>query len=346
MRRAAAVVAVLVVALAGAAAPATGTPSERRLREARAEERRAERRVARIDGRLEARLERFRELRTWAGRAASRLLAALLAERAAEEALVSAQARLDARASLVYQLGPAGPLEALLGARSFAEVSDVQAFAFAALHADAHLARDLAAAEAALARRRRRAEAARRALAARERRLRGVVERLRRDLEAARARAAAAGHRVDRLERLLAELAEAEAASWDRLALLAGDAGVDQSALLALLGATGGRTCEVPAGLRDTGRDVDGLASWYGWGFAGRTTASGAIFDPRLFTAAHRTLPFGVFLRVSYRGRCAIVLVNDRGPYVEGRVIDLSMAAARYLGVGVSPVHADVLVPR
>jgi rare lipoprotein A len=91
---------------------------------------------------------------------------------------------------------------------------------------------------------------------------------------------------------------------------------------------------------------VDGLASWYGWEFAGQATASGAIFDPTLFTAAHRTLPFGSFLRVRRGDRCAIVLVNDRGPYVEGRVIDLSMAAARYLGVGVSPVHADVLVPR
>lgn len=346
MRGRIAIVAALAVALAGAASPAAGTPAERRQQEARAEERRAERRVAAVDGRLERRLERFRAFRARAGRAASRLLAALLAERAAEEALASAQARLDARAALVFQLGPAGSLEALLGARSFAEVADVQAFTVAALASDALLARDLAAAEAALSRRRHRAEAARRALAARERRLRGVVERLRRDLEAARAHAEAAGRRVERLERLLAELAEAEAASWDRLALLAGDAGVDQSGLLALLGPTGGRTCEVPPGLRDTGRHVDGLASWYGWGFAGRTTASGAIFDPRLFTAAHRTLPFGVFLRVSYGGRCAIVLVNDRGPYVEGRVIDLSMAAASYLGVGVSPVHADVLVPR
>ncbi|HWO69183.1 MAG TPA: septal ring lytic transglycosylase RlpA family protein [Actinomycetota bacterium] len=176
--------------------------------------------------------------------------------------------------------------------------------------------------------------------------MRALVERLRADVAAARARAEAAGRRVDRLERLLAELEEAEQAAWERMELLSGGTGADQGALLALLGPTGGRTCELPPGLRDTGQDVDGLASWYGWEFAGRTTASGAIFDPRLFTAAHRTLPFGVFLRVSYRGRCAIVLVNDRGPFIEGRVIDLSMAAARYLGVGVSPVHADVLVPR
>ena len=70
------------------------------------------------------------------------------------------------------------------------------------------------------------------------------------------------------------------------------------------------------------------------------------IFDPRLFTAANRWLPFGTFLRVTYGGRCAIVLVNDRGPYGnEERVIDLSEAAAQYLGVGVSYVHAEILVP-
>ena len=71
-----------------------------------------------------------------------------------------------------------------------------------------------------------------------------------------------------------------------------------------------------------------------------------AIFDPRLFTAANRSLPFGTFLRVSYEGKCAIVLINDRGPYGRlERVIDLSEAAADYLGVGVSWVHAEILVP-
>ena len=90
----------------------------------------------------------------------------------------------------------------------------------------------------------------------------------------------------------------------------------------------------------------DGYASWYGWEFGGQPTATGAIFDPRLFTAANRSLPFGTFLRVSYGGKCAIVLVNDRGPYGRlERVIDLSEAAAEYLGVGVSWVHAEILVP-
>jgi rare lipoprotein A len=76
-----------------------------------------------------------------------------------------------------------------------------------------------------------------------------------------------------------------------------------------------------------------GLASWYGPGFAGAPTASGDVFDPNAFTAAHKTLPFGTQLTVSYRGRSAQVTVNDRGPYTGGRDLDLSQGAAEYLGL-------------
>jgi rare lipoprotein A (peptidoglycan hydrolase) len=126
--------------------------------------------------------------------------------------------------------------------------------------------------------------------------------------------------------------------------------GRNQDELLALLGPDGGRTCTIPPGLKDTGQQISGDASWYGWDFAGQSTASGATFDPRLMTAANRTLPFGTFLRVRWQDRCVIVLVNDRGPYGDlNRVIDLSLGAARALGsesAGVVPVTADVLVPR
>jgi rare lipoprotein A len=77
----------------------------------------------------------------------------------------------------------------------------------------------------------------------------------------------------------------------------------------------------------------EGLASWYGPGFKGLPTASGEPFDPRGYTAAHRTLPFGTDLLVSYRGRSVAVTVNDRGPYAGGRELDLSRAAARDIGL-------------
>ena len=79
----------------------------------------------------------------------------------------------------------------------------------------------------------------------------------------------------------------------------------------------------------------EGVASWYGPGFAGRLTANGEIFDPAELTAAHRTLPFNTHLRVTNlaNGRSVIVRINDRGPFTGGRIIDLSRAAAERIGM-------------
>src|SRR5690606_36482813 len=88
-----------------------------------------------------------------------------------------------------------------------------------------------------------------------------------------------------------------------------------------------------------------GAASWYGWEFAGRKTACGERFDPRQLTAAHRTLPLGTTARVTNlrNGRMVVVRINDRGPYVEPRVLDLSLAAARALDMVTCGV-TDVLI--
>jgi rare lipoprotein A len=78
-----------------------------------------------------------------------------------------------------------------------------------------------------------------------------------------------------------------------------------------------------------------GVASWYGKDFHGKRTSNGEIYDMNAMTAAHKTLPLGVFLKVHNRenGRETIVRVNDRGPFVKGRILDLSYAAAKTLGV-------------
>ena len=76
----------------------------------------------------------------------------------------------------------------------------------------------------------------------------------------------------------------------------------------------------------------EGIASWYGPSFDGLRSASGEIFDSGQMTAAHRTLPFGARVRVCHKG-CVIVRINDRGPWVRGRQIDLSPAAARAIGL-------------
>jgi len=74
------------------------------------------------------------------------------------------------------------------------------------------------------------------------------------------------------------------------------------------------------------------ISSWYGPGFDGLRTASGSRFNQYGLTAAHKTLPFGTRLRVCFQ-RCAVVTVNDRGPYVYGRSLDLSRGAADAIGL-------------
>ena len=88
------------------------------------------------------------------------------------------------------------------------------------------------------------------------------------------------------------------------------------------------------------------IASYYGYSLEGLETASGEPFDPEGYTAAHRTLPLGTRLLVSYGGESVRVIVNDRGPYVAGHDLDLSLAAAREIGLigpGTAPVRVSVL---
>lgn len=93
-----------------------------------------------------------------------------------------------------------------------------------------------------------------------------------------------------------------------------------------------------------------GLISMYGDEFAGKKTASGKLFDPAALTMAHRTLPFGTRVRVTNleNQRSVTVVVNDRGPFVSGRIADLSEAAARRIGMvahGVVEALLEILKP-
>lgn len=90
-------------------------------------------------------------------------------------------------------------------------------------------------------------------------------------------------------------------------------------------------------------------ASWYDCARPGecsksKRTASGERFNPHALTAAHKSLPFGTRLKVTYKGRTVIVRINDRGPFIKGRHLDLSRAAARQIGChGVCTVKVEVL---
>ena len=104
-----------------------------------------------------------------------------------------------------------------------------------------------------------------------------------------------------------------------------------------------GPTIGIPPGLTSTGKVLRGVASWYGPGFHGRRASSGAIFDERDFTIAHKTLAHGTLLLITFGDRQAVVMVNDRGPFIEGREFDLSKATAEYLGLGLNSITAEVL---
>ncbi len=104
----------------------------------------------------------------------------------------------------------------------------------------------------------------------------------------------------------------------------------------------------LPPRFTRTGETFEGSASWYGPGFDGRPTASGAIFDQEAWTVAHRDLPFGTILLITHGTTTVMALVNDRGPYVDGRVLDLSHGVANALGTvraGVASVQVDIALP-
>jgi rare lipoprotein A len=92
----------------------------------------------------------------------------------------------------------------------------------------------------------------------------------------------------------------------------------------------------------------NGIASWYGKDFHGKSTSTGERYDMYMMTGAHKTLPLGIYVKVRHKdnGREVIVRLNDRGPFVKGRIIDLSFAAAKKLGIdmtGTAPVRIEAL---
>jgi rare lipoprotein A len=105
------------------------------------------------------------------------------------------------------------------------------------------------------------------------------------------------------------------------------------------------REANASIGSTGGGRSFSGMASFYG-NESGSRTASGQRFNQNAMTAAHRSLPFGTKLRVTHGGQSVVVTINDRGPFVRGRVLDLSTGAARAIGLtgaGVGRVVAEVM---
>jgi peptidoglycan hydrolase CwlO-like protein len=247
-----------------------------------------------------------------------------------EAALTEAHDVFVDRAVEAYKDGPTARLALLLSARTMSQLLTIAETQLRAADSDA-------AALAGLKRAQTLAEHKQQALDDRQQKLISAGSRLQ-EIEV-ELRLALARRRA-----LLAEVIERvrEIEAQARVAV-AGSAN-PTGALRRLLEGTG-PSQGIPDGFAGTGVRFEGLSSWYGPGFEGNTTARGDVFDPDLYTAASRDLPLGTWLYVTFNGRGVVVFVNDRGPYIEDRILDLSQAAAEAIGLtGVQWIEAEILV--
>ncbi|HEV3475826.1 MAG TPA: RlpA-like double-psi beta-barrel domain-containing protein [Actinomycetota bacterium] len=326
--------AVLLLVRSPAGAQETLEEAQERLDHARAE-------VEALEPGVEALSRRYAELQHVADEAAAALVDAYLAQTDVEARVAAARSLLNERADAVYRAGPAAFVDVLLGSESLGDMVVRQEMIQGALTQGVGDAAEAMAERQDILVLRGQIEERRRELAERQQELAELRTIMEIRLAEARAKADAAEEDLEALERQLFGAASLEGRY---LELIQADG--ELGGLLQLLGPDGGRGCEIPPALEATGRTFSGEASFYGEEFAGNPTAIGHIFNPALFTAAHRTLPLPSFLHVQYGQRCATVLLNDRGPYVDGRILDLAEGPAMYLGLpGVGIIHAEILAP-
>ena len=335
---------VVLVVLLLSAAPAGAQTSSDELEQAREHRSWAQAELEAISHDFNALAARYAKVQAQADLSAARLMDALLIHSDLQAAAARARALLDGRADAIYRAGPAAFVDVLLGSsspggmlasqeiveRALAEGIEDSVAAVKARNEAGHLLEDM--------------EEARTELVRHQAHLAEIRSVMEIRLTEAESRLETADRRVAELERQRRELTAAITLEDRYLDLIEVDG--ELSELLEMLGPSGGAGCEIPPALEPTGEVFAGEASFYGEEFAGNPTAIGHVFNPALFTAAHRTLPLPSFLHVRYGGRCATVLVNDRGPYVDGRILDLSEGAARYLGLpGVGEVVCEILKP-
>ena len=340
MRKGAILLAAFLLAQAPVGAQTVPVDLEQARREQRAAQARADLAVAGL-----AQLsERYARVRVRADRAASRLIDAYLQQTSLQGELARSQSLLDNRADAIYRAGPAAFMDVLLGSSRPADFLARQEMIERALGRGVDQANAALDAHTRSATLQRQIERHRVVLSEQQRQLEELRIVMEIRLADAQQVAQSAGKRVRSLESQQRALLEAarEEQQFSKLIQVDGELGE----LLERLGPTGGRGCTIPEALERTGETFSGEASFYGDEFAGNPTAIGHPFNPDLFTAAHLTLPLPSYLHVTYGQRCATVLVNDRGPYVDGRILDLSEGSAMYLGLpGVGDIHAEILVP-
>ena len=262
-----------------------------------------------------------------------------LLERTIDESegrVASARARYVERAIEAYKDGGTSRLGLLLSADDMSDLLDIAEAMSRAATADVDALQDLRGALREQERAQDRVDARKQKLLAAQAANAEVTARMEAIVDS---RSSALAELNARIEQLEAE-ARLRAARQAREAA----AGYGDPSFARLLNGTGPAD-EIPKGYVGTGVVFEGIASWYGPGFEGEATANGQIFDPGKFTAASRDLPFGTTLFVRHEGRGVIVVINDRGPYLQERILDLSRAAAEAIGLGLGWVQAEIVLP-
>lgn len=258
----------------------------------------------------------------------------LEAERA-EAALRNATDTYVERAVAAYKAGPSQRIALLLSAETIADLAAVTEMSAHVAGLDAADIEELTRAE----------DAARDALAAADSRKQRLIAAQARAEEVRTEIAGTLAERRSSLQRLTEQVSDLEEKARRAAEQAAASSGIDVGQALLDILAPSGPSLGIPEGFAGTGVRFEGVASWYGPGFEGNLTASGDVFDSSLYTVASKELPLGTWLYVEHEGKGVVVLVNDRGPYVGERILDLSKAAAFAIGItGLGWVEAEILV--
>jgi rare lipoprotein A (peptidoglycan hydrolase)/FtsZ-binding cell division protein ZapB len=252
-----------------------------------------------------------------------------------EEAV--ARARYIERAVEAYKSGSATKLAMLLSARSLGELYTIAEITMQAGETDGDALEGLIAAREKVEAAQARVDARKQSLLADQMAADAVKNEITDTI----------GVRRSTLAELVDQITALEEQARSAAAVASAAQGINVGEELLKLLEPAGPAPDIPDEFASTGVTFEGVASWYGPGFEGNPTASGQIFDPSLYTAASKELPLGSWLYVQHQGRGVVVLVNDRGPYVEGRILDLSHAAAQAVGItGLGWIKATILVKK
>jgi rare lipoprotein A len=315
----------LAVAMSGHRAAAQSLPKLKDHAQAIADE------VTELERELEALRARQKVLAERIERKTKELGILELERRAAELVYIDARDTFIDRAIEVYKMGPTTRLSLLLSTESIGDLMSAAEITSTIARADSSSLDGLLASVKEARRAQRKVDRRKQELLEAKREAETVLADIRSTL----------GERRVALGELTVEIARLEEEARAQAALAA--AGIPASQALA--DALGGPSAGIPDGYASTGVSFEGVASWYGPGFEGNTTANGEIFDPGLYTAASKELAFGTILYVEFQGRGVVVRINDRGPYVDDRILDLSQAAAQSIGLsGIGWIRATIVV--